>query len=107
MSYGCNNERDQYQELSIDSSQYMTKPDTSKPVKPSLFSWKGDPPNLFCSTRSGSKCSENATWFSAEEFAKHLVSYKPIYCFKETHTLNVKSGVETRESNFVVYYSEK
>jgi len=107
VAISCDNEQGKYLQLSLDSSQYLTKPDTSKPLKPSLFSKKGKHPSLFCSTSSGSKCGEDSVWFSSEEFAKYLVSYKPVHCYQEVNTLKVQSGVKKRKTSFVVYYSVK
>ena len=106
-AFSCKNEQDEFLELSIDSSQYVTKPDTSRPAKPSFFNKKGKHPSLYCSTRSGSKCGKDSTWFTSEEFAKYLVSYKPVNCHQIVSTMKVQSGVKISATSFKVYYSNK
>jgi len=107
ISFSCKPEQGEYLELSVDSSEYVTKPDKSKPAKKSPFGFKPRQPNLYCSVRSGSKCDENSVWFSADDFAKYLVSYKPVHCHNIASTYKVISGVESRTTRFVVYYTDK
>ena len=106
-AFACKNEQGKYLELSVDSSLYATKPDKSKPAKPTFLSKKAKHPSLYCSRRSGAKCDENSVWFSSEEFAKYLVNYKPVHCHHVVSTFKLQSGVQTNTTSFKVYYVGK
>ncbi len=107
VALSCKNEQGEYSTLSVDSSKYVTKPDKSQPAKKSAFGNKPRHPNLYCLVSSGSKCNEDSVWFSADDFAKYLVSYKPVYCHNITRTYKLISGIESRSTKFVVYYTDK
>ena len=105
-AYACDSEDVKYRELSIDSSRYVTKPDTSQRAKPSLFG-KNKESKLFCSNSTGTKCNHNSSWSSAEQFAKYLVGYRSVHCYLESRTIQFKSGVRTDSARFTVYYLDE
>jgi|GEM_PF-6332153 len=107
IALACENEQDKFSELSVDSSEYIAKPDKTKPAVKSVFGNKLKYPSLYCSTSTGSNCDENSVWFDESDFAKYLVGYKPVHCYHLVRSLKVVAGVEHRYTKFVVYYSGK
>lgn len=103
----CDNNEGEYLEFSIDSSEYVTKPDKSKPVNKSAVTNRFKYPNLYCSISSGSKCDKDSVWFSGEDFAKYLVGYKPVHCHQVVSTFKMRYGIQSRSTSFKVYYIDK
>ncbi len=58
---------------------------------------------LFCSLSGGKKCNSESIWFTQEEFAKLLVSYKKVTCHYTFHNIKLVNRVQETESGFVVY----
>jgi hypothetical protein len=58
---------------------------------------------LFCSLADSKKCTDDSVWFTYNEFAKYLVSYKTITFVYTFHNIKFLNGTQESERGFVVY----